>query len=101
MDTPNITDPAEQTEIGDRYYSGKGAEQDYEQAAYWYANAADQGNANAQYYLGLMYYHGEGVTEDDIKAYELIGEAADQGHTEALEFLYGDGHNDDQYDGYI
>jgi len=101
MDDKNITDPAEQIEMGDRYYNGDGAEQDYEQAIYWYAKAAEQGSADAQYYIGLMYYQGEGVKEDEIQAYEWFIKAADQGHEDALEFLYGDGHNDGQYDAWI
>ena len=40
---------------------------DYEQAFYWYKKAADQGNADTQFNLGLMYYEGQGVLQD----YEL------------------------------
>jgi len=66
-----------------------------------YAEAAENGDAEAQYLLGLAYFYGDGVEEDDIKAYELIGAAADQGYEEALEFLFGDGHNDGQYDAWV
>ena len=40
---------------------------------------AEQGNADAQYNLGLMYYHGEGVRKDDKEAVKWLRKAADQG----------------------
>ena len=45
--------------------------------------AADQGDASAQYNLGLMYYHGEGVKQDYLKAKELWEKAAVKGNAEA------------------
>ena len=35
----------------------------------WYRLAADQGDAKAQYNLGVMYALGEGVPEDNLLAY--------------------------------
>ena len=35
----------------------------------WYRLAAEQGNVNAQFNLGLMYLNGEGVPENNIRAY--------------------------------
>jgi uncharacterized protein len=40
---------------------------------------ADQGNADAQYFLGLMYDIGKGVTQDYKEAVRLYGLAAAQG----------------------
>ena len=45
--------------------------------------AADQGDADAQYNLGLMYANGEGVPEDDAEAVRWYRLAADQGTTRA------------------
>jgi TPR repeat protein len=39
------------------------------EAANWLQKAADQGNASAQYNLGLCYFSGEGVGKDEIEAY--------------------------------
>jgi hypothetical protein len=38
-------------------------------AAYWYRKAAEQGDANSQYSLGLMYEGGLGVPQDYAEAY--------------------------------
>ena len=45
--------------------------------------AAAQGDAAAQYNLGVMYDNGEGVAEDDIKAVAWYQKAADQGYAGA------------------
>ena len=42
------------------YDNGTGVPQDYAQAVEWYRKAAGQGNAAAQYNLGLMYANGYG-----------------------------------------
>ncbi|MDA0238165.1 MAG: hypothetical protein O3B03_06590, partial [Proteobacteria bacterium] len=38
--------------------------QDDAKAVKWYRRAAEQGNAKAQYNLGLMYDNGQGVPQD-------------------------------------
>ena len=37
------------------------------QAVKWFLMAANKGDAEAQYLLGMMYYHGDGVGEKDIE----------------------------------
>ena len=44
---------------------------------------AEEGNAEAQYYLGIMYANGEGVPEDDAEAVKWYRLAADQGDADA------------------
>lgn len=44
---------------------------------------AEQGNATAQYTLGMMYSKGQGVMQNDIEAAKWFGEAAEQGDAEA------------------
>ena len=34
----------------------------------WYRKAVEQGDAKAQYNLGVMYYSGEGVLQDTVAA---------------------------------
>ena len=53
--------------------------EDDAEAVRWYRLAADQGDANAQYNLGLKYASGEGVPEDDAEAVRWYRLAADQG----------------------
>ncbi len=44
---------------------------------------AEQGNAEAQFNLGLMYHLGLGVTQDYAEALKWLRKAAGQGHTNA------------------
>lgn len=50
------------------YYQGNGVLKDFKKAAYWFEKAAKQGNAYAQYSLGLLYYYDDGVLKDKAKA---------------------------------
>jgi S1-C subfamily serine protease len=55
---------------------------------------AEQGDADAQYSLGLMYGNGEGVPKDSAKAFEWFQKAAEQGSADAqysLGYMYGNG----------
>lgn len=45
--------------------------------------AANQGNAEAQYQLGLRYFNGKGVRRNYAKAAAWFRMAAEQGHTGA------------------
>ena len=47
------------------------------------ANAAEQGDASAQFKLGLMYDHGYGAPEDGAQAMRWYRMAAEQGHDSA------------------
>ena len=49
--------------------------------------AAEQGHADSQFYLGLLYTLGEGVPKDDSKCIELYTKAAEQGHVSAQAML--------------
>jgi uncharacterized protein len=56
---------------------------DYATALREWQPLAEQGQAGAQYQLGLLYGNGKGVTKDDAKARLWHEKAAIQGHTEA------------------
>ncbi|WP_309295377.1 tetratricopeptide repeat protein, partial [Aeromonas caviae] len=62
------------------YTKGQGVAQDNSQAMAWYRKAAEQGHAQAQYFLGWMYTNGLGVVQDDWQALSWIRKAAEQGH---------------------
>ena len=60
----------------------------------YYKKAADDGNVNAQYYIGTLYYKGKGIEKDYEKAFEYLKKAADKGHIDAqynLGFCYAEG----------
>ena len=55
---------------GYMYATGEGVPQDGVEAVAWYRQAAEQGDAKAQYNLGAIYRFGWGVPEDDVEAYK-------------------------------
>ena len=78
----------ENNRIGDDYYYGRnGKPQDYKEAVRLYRLAADQGNAVAQYNLGICYEFGKGVAKDLDEAIRLYRLAAEQGHENAKKAL--------------
>jgi TPR repeat protein len=58
------------------YYNGEGVPQDYEEAIKWYRKAADQGDASAQFNLGVSYEYGKGVPQDYVQAHKWANLAA-------------------------
>ena len=67
---------------------------DYATALSLWRPLAAQGNANAQYNLGVMYERGQGVPQDYKEAVRLYGLAATQEHDSAqfnLGVMYRDG----------
>ncbi len=60
---------------------------DFVAAAASYRQAAGQGDARAQYRLGLMYAEGRGVAKDLVEANTWLSRAAGQGSAEATEAL--------------
>ena len=49
----------------------------------WFRRAADRGNRDAQYGLGMALLRGRGIARADTLAYTWLKKAADQGHVEA------------------
>jgi hypothetical protein len=52
-------------------------------AVAWYRKAADQGDANAQFNVGVLYESGKGVQKDHAVAVTWYRKAADHGHAHA------------------
>ncbi len=65
------------------YYGWGGLPKDYKEAVKWYKMAANQGNARAQYNLGVCYKFGKGVEKDWKEAVKWCKMAADQGNSHA------------------
>jgi TPR repeat protein len=73
-----------QGHLGNCYRHGTlGVKKDAKRAIVLYELAAEQGDTNAQFELGVMYNTGEGVDKNEIRASEFYKLAADQGHHDA------------------
>jgi len=87
--TANVT--SGQFHIKMRHFFGfiynHGVERNMEKANYWLTKAAEQGDADAQYYFGLIHQKGQGVPKDYSKAAEWFAKAAEQGHAKAKDSL--------------
>ena len=67
---------------------------DYDTAMTEWRPLAEQGDAEAQWFLGSMYYQGKGVPQDDQEAVRWYWQAADQGDAYAqntLGYMYEHG----------
>lgn len=60
-----------------------GLKKDYTEAKNWFSKAAEQGQAKAQFNLGVLYFNGQGVKQDYFKAAEWHQKAAEQGYADA------------------
>jgi TPR repeat protein len=70
--------------LGAAFYSGgNGVPQDYAESAKWFRLSADNGEPEAQRYIGLMYGEGRGVAQDYEQALRWFRLAADQGDAPA------------------
>lgn len=88
-------------EAGSRYYTGDGAEQNLEQAVYYFRKAAEQGDTTAQFWLGYCYNNGHGVKKDMNKAAQWYEQAANYGNADAqcnLGYCYYTGNGVEQDD---
>lgn len=80
--------PMIQTALGVMYQKGIYiSENNYEEAYYWYTEAANQNHVMAQCLLGSMYEVGEGVHKDSKKAFNLYSNAAEGGSLLAQSLL--------------
>ena len=69
------------------YLTGLGLARDDQEALKWYRKAADLGDSNAQYSLGVLYAQGRGVSMDEALALDWYRKAAEQGNARAIEAL--------------
>ncbi len=54
--------------LGNLYYTGLGARQNFSKARELFTRSAFMGNSSSQYNLGLIYHHGLGVEKDGVQA---------------------------------
>lgn len=87
MKGASLEDAECQYGVGMAYLTGKGVEQNHEQAAGWFTKAADNGLSNAQYALGIMLLRGIFFDADPNAAKLWFEMAAAQEHQGAAEEL--------------
>ena len=75
-----LGDPAAQTLVAELFAAGLGVARDMDDAAFWYAQAAESGDASAQFKYGVMLLEGRHVKADPARAEELMKKAADAGN---------------------
>jgi hypothetical protein len=88
-----------QAKLGEAYHKGRGIQQDFKKALFWYKKAAEQGYARGQRPLGVMYEMGKGTPVDLKQAAYWYQKAAAQGLPRAqvnLGILYEAGHGVEQ-----
>ena len=66
-----------------RFQKGEDVAVDLTEAAKWYGMAAENENAEAQFYMANAYSAGTGVKQDNEKAANWYRQAAEQGHGQA------------------
>ena len=79
-------DLTSQWSLANHYDRGRYLPRDYPEAAKWYAVAAREGLAAAQYELGTLYAEGVGVEHSDQAAFSLMNSAADQAYPPAVAY---------------
>ena len=72
-------DPAAQTLVAEIYARGLGVPRNPKEAARWYAAAAEQGVAEAQFQYALILMDGRLADPDETRAMKLLTEAAKSG----------------------
>ena len=65
------------------YATGEGVLKDEAEAVRWYRLAAEQGDATAQFNLGVMHAAGEGVLKDSVLAHMWSNIAGANGNASA------------------
>jgi septal ring-binding cell division protein DamX len=80
-----------QFKVGVLFTNDQFSPPDYEQAVYWYKQAARQGHVFAQYNLGHQYLRGIGVLKNERTAMQWWTEAAEQDH-QLAQFNLGRAH---------
>lgn len=95
LGTPSVAGPvSDQISAEEQYQRGRRSYPNNAKTIYWYRLAAEQGHAEAQYFLGIMYGDGSGVRQDHAEAVRWYRQAAEQGYANAqnkLAIMYDNG----------
>jgi len=58
-------------------------QKEYAEAARWFIKAAEKGNAEAQFHMGIMYENALGLEKNPAAAVHWLKKSAEQGNAEA------------------
>lgn len=83
-------------DLGALYYEGRGCEQDFGKAVYYYNMAAERGHKAAQENLGYCYYYGRSGEVDYEKAFHYFALGAFEGYLISL-YKIGDMYQNGYY----
>jgi TPR repeat protein len=86
--TDRINEPDDDVTLAARYLNGDGVPRDEKRALGLLRPAAERGEAEAQFLLGLSYRSGRGVAANDVEANRWLERAAKQEHAQA-QYLLG------------
>ncbi len=94
-----------QTAVGKMYADGRGVNEDFDQARFWFEKAVLQKQPEALYNLGLMYANGDGVDQSWTEAVRWYRLAAERGQVDAenslgLRYKKGEGVDQDYVQAY-
>jgi len=67
------------------YYAGDGVPKSYSAAMKWYLRAAQGGNSDAMFNVGVLFQNGQGVLADQSQALSWYRKAAEQGDVDAMD----------------
>ena len=73
-----------QVQVAQMYDFGQGVPQDDGEALKWYLQAAESGNAKAQYQAGLLYFRSPHVAQNLVESYRWLSLAAAAGGPTAI-----------------
>lgn len=86
-----VGDPVAKRTLAGYYFSGEqGVLRDYKRGVTLLRNVADQGNAGAQFDLGMCYILGRGVERNDLTGKEWLLKASKAGSVDAKKVLVSD-----------
>ncbi len=91
--------------VGEMYRTGAGVEKDIVKSLKYYKKAADKGDIDSQFTLGILYGEDKGVKQDYKKSFLYFEQAAKQGDVEAqanigVMYMYGYGVKQDKIKAY-
>jgi TPR repeat protein len=71
------------TRVAEAYSRGRGVKKDELLAQSWYFRAAEKGEPEAEYQVGMMHIKGKGVAKNPFTARGWLEKAAARGHEAA------------------
>lgn len=89
MYSAQVGDAEAQNTLGEMYYYGDEIEKDWEQAVYWFKEAAKQRHPEAMFNLGRCFIGGEGVEADAARGNGFVKQAAALGSKAAQDYIEG------------